>query len=39
ADLLVAQFHPQERHGFRQPANRAHALLAEWRFYLGLLED
>ncbi|WP_432213537.1 hypothetical protein, partial [Pseudomonas aeruginosa] len=20
-------------------ANRAHALLAEWRFYLGLLED
>ena len=31
--------HPQERHGFRQPANRAHALLAEWRFYLGLLED
>ncbi|HCF1071147.1 TPA: hypothetical protein ONA87_004474 [Pseudomonas aeruginosa] len=29
----------QERHGFRQPANRAHALLAEWRFYLGLLED
>ncbi|MCR3834159.1 hypothetical protein K3Z97_23315, partial [Pseudomonas aeruginosa] len=31
--------YPQERHGFRQPANRAHALLAEWRFYLGLLED
>lgn len=31
--------YPQERHGFRQPANRAHALLAEWRFYLVLLED
>ncbi len=29
--------YPGERHGFRQVANLAHALDAEWRFYQGLL--
>ncbi len=27
-----------ERHGFRQAANLAHALEAEWRFYQALLD-
>jgi dipeptidyl aminopeptidase/acylaminoacyl peptidase len=29
--------YPQERHGFRQAANMAHALECEWRFYRQLL--
>ncbi|MDF3936452.1 S9 family peptidase [Pseudomonas citronellolis] len=36
---LAVEHHlyPGERHGFRQAANLAHALDAEWRFYRGLL--
>jgi dipeptidyl aminopeptidase/acylaminoacyl peptidase len=26
-------FYPEERHGFRQAANLAHALEEEWKFY------
>jgi dipeptidyl aminopeptidase/acylaminoacyl peptidase len=32
-----AHFYPEERHGFRQAANLAHALEQEWRFYLGVM--
>jgi dipeptidyl aminopeptidase/acylaminoacyl peptidase len=29
--------YPQERHGFRQAKNLAHALEHEWRFYCDVL--
>lgn len=28
----------EQRHGFRQAANLAHALDAEWRFYRDILD-
>lgn len=31
-------FYPQERHGFRQAANLAHALEQEWLFYRRVME-
>jgi dipeptidyl aminopeptidase/acylaminoacyl peptidase len=31
-------FYPEERHGFRQAANLAHALEHEWRFYRRVLD-
>ncbi|MFF7706249.1 prolyl oligopeptidase family serine peptidase [Pseudomonas sp. NPDC007930] len=34
---VEAHYYPQERHGFRQAANLAHALEAEWRFYERVL--
>ena len=36
---LAVEYHlyPEERHGFRQAKNQAHALQHEWRFYQGLL--
>lgn len=34
---VECHLYPGERHGFRQAANLAHALDAEWRFYRALL--
>ncbi|MGC5699633.1 S9 family peptidase [Pseudomonas sp. NFXW11] len=33
-----AHYYPQERHGFRQAANQAHALEQEWLFYCKVLQ-
>jgi dipeptidyl aminopeptidase/acylaminoacyl peptidase len=33
-----AHFYPDERHGFRQASNLAHALELEWRFYRRVME-
>ncbi|WP_277960629.1 alpha/beta hydrolase family protein [Pseudomonas sp. RIT-To-2] len=33
-----AHFYPEERHGFRQAANLAHALEQEWGFYRRVIE-
>lgn len=33
-----AHFYPEERHGFRQAANLAHALEQEWKFYRRVIE-
>lgn len=32
-----AHFYPEERHGFRQAANLAHALEEEWKFYCKVM--
>ncbi|TWI55071.1 dipeptidyl aminopeptidase/acylaminoacyl peptidase [Pseudomonas duriflava] len=32
-------FYPNERHGFRQAKNQAHALEHEWRFYREILDQ
>jgi dipeptidyl aminopeptidase/acylaminoacyl peptidase len=34
---VQAHYYPEERHGFRQAINLAHALEQEWLFYKGLL--
>ena len=38
---LAVEYHlyPEERHGFRQARNQAHALEQEWRFYQRLLAE
>lgn len=38
---LAVDYHlyPEERHGFRQAGNQAHALECEWRFYQRLLVE
>ncbi len=33
-----AHYYPQERHGFRQAENQAHALEQEWKFYRKVLQ-
>jgi dipeptidyl aminopeptidase/acylaminoacyl peptidase len=36
---VQAHYYPEERHGFRQARNLAHALEQEWLFYKALMED
>lgn len=36
--LAEAHFYPQERHGFRQATNLAHALEEEWKFYCRVMD-
>jgi dipeptidyl aminopeptidase/acylaminoacyl peptidase len=35
----VGHFYPEERHGFRQAANLAHALEEEWKFYCAVMAE
>lgn len=36
---VEAHYYEQERHGFRNAANLAHALEHEWRFYLKVMQE